>query len=82
MRARHWRATVEHAKTKDILHAMKILRHKSIQSTLLHTQLINFENDDYQSATAKNVEEAQKPVEVGFEYVCDFSDVKLFRKRK
>ena len=79
---RHWKATMEYAKTKDILHVMKILGHKSIQSTLLYTQLVNFESDDYHSATAKSVEEAQKLVEAGFEYVCDFDETKLFRKRK
>jgi hypothetical protein len=41
-----------------------------------------FENDDYHSAVARDVTEAQKLVEVGFEYVCDFSGVKLFTKRK
>jgi hypothetical protein len=61
---------------------MKILGHKPIQSTLLYTQIVNFESDDYHSATAKNVEEARKLVEAGFEYVCDFDETKLFRKRK
>jgi hypothetical protein len=61
---------------------MKMLGHKNIQNTLLYTQLIDFETDDYHSATAKTVQEAQKLVEAGFEYVCDFEDVKLFRKRK
>jgi len=46
------------------------------------TQLVNFESDEFHSATAKNVEEAQKLVEAGFEYVCDFNGVKLFGKRK
>jgi integrase len=79
---RHWKATMEYAKTKDIIHVMKILGRKPIQSTLLYTQLVNFESDNYHSATAKTVKDAQKLVEAGFEYVCDFSDVKLFRKRK
>ena len=79
---RHWKATTEYAKTKDILHVMKILGHKNIQNTLLYTQLITFKSDDFHSATAKTVEDAQKLVEAGFEYVCDFGDVKLFRKRK
>jgi integrase len=79
---RHWKATTEYAKTKDILRVMKMLGHKSIQNTLLYTQLVNFENDDYYSATAKTVEEAQKLVEAGFEYVCNFEEIKLFRKRK
>jgi len=79
---RHWKATTEYAKTKDILHVMKMLGHRNIQSTLLYTQLVNFETDDYHSATAKSVEEAQKLVEAGFEYVCDFDETRLFRKRK
>ncbi len=79
---RHWKATTEYAKTKDILHVMKILGHRNIQNTLLYTQLITFKNDEFHSATAKTVEDAQKLVEAGFEYVCDFGEVKLFRKRK
>ena len=79
---RHWKATTEYAKTKDILHVMKILGHKNIQNTLLYTQLITFKNDEFHSATAKNVEDAQKLVEAGFEYVCDFGELKLFRRRK
>jgi len=79
---RHWKATMEYAKTKDILHVMRMLGHKNIQNTLLYTQLVNFESDDFHSATAQTVQEAQKLVEAGFEYVCDFADVKLFRKRK
>ena len=79
---RHWNATMEYAQTKDILHAIKIRGHRSIQNTLLYAQLVNFEGDEFHSATAKSVEEAQKLVTVGFEYVCDFNEVKLFRKRK
>jgi integrase len=79
---RHWKATTEYAKTKDILHVMKLLGHKNIQNTLLYTQLITFKNDEFHSATAKTVEDAQKLVEAGFDYVCDFGELKLFRKRK
>jgi len=79
---RHWKATMEYAKTKDILHVMKMLGHKNIQNTLLYTQLISFENDDFHSATAKTVQEIQKLVEAGFEYVCESDEVKIFRKRK
>jgi integrase len=78
---RHCKATMEYAKTKDILHVMQMLGHRNIQNTLLYTQLIDFHNDEYHSATAKTVLEAQKLVE-GFEYVCDFGEIKLFRKRK
>jgi len=79
---RHWKATMEYAKTKDILHVMKMLGHRNIQNTLLYTQLISFENEEYHSATAKTVQDAQKLIEAGFEYVCEFGEVKIFRRRK
>ncbi|MDH5769703.1 MAG: hypothetical protein OEZ25_00215 [Candidatus Bathyarchaeota archaeon] len=44
---RHWKATMEYAKTKDLL------------STLLYTQLVHFESDDYHSAVAETIDEAK-----------------------
>lgn len=79
---RHWYATIEYHKTKDILHVMKVLGHKNIKNTMIYTHLIGFEGDEYHSATAETIEEASKLVEVGFEYVCEISGVQLFRKRK
>jgi integrase len=79
---RHWKATMEYHKTKDILRVKELLGHRSLNNTLIYTQLIDCESDDYHSATAKTVEEAKQLVETGFEYVCDVEDVKLFRKRK
>jgi hypothetical protein len=38
--------------------------------------------DNEQRATATTVQDAQKLVEAGFEYVCDFNEVIVFRKRK
>lgn len=79
---RHWRATIEYHKTKDILHVMRLLGHKSINNTLIYIQMINFESDEYSSAIAHTIVEAQKLVESGFEFVVDFNGEKLFRKRK
>ena len=80
---RHWKATMEYAKTKDILHVMKILGHKSIQNTLVYTQLIDFKSDEYVCKTAENAKEATQLVEGGFEYVCTTPEgIMLFRKRK
>jgi integrase len=79
---RHWKATMEYAKTKDILHVMRMLGHRNIQNTLLYTQLISFESDQFHSATAKTVLDAQKLIEAGFEYVCEFNETKIFKKRK
>jgi integrase len=79
---RHWKATMEYAKTKDILHVMEILGHRDIKTTLIYTQLINFKSDEYHSATAKTIEEATQLIEAGFEYICTYNNLMLFRKRK
>jgi integrase len=79
---RHWNATMEYHKTKDILHVMKRLGHKRIENTLLYTQLVQFESDEYHSATAENLNDAKKLIEGGFEYVCTYQDTMLFKKRK
>jgi integrase len=79
---RHWKATTEYAKTKDILYVMRMLGHKNIQNTLVYTQLVNLESDQFHSATAKTIDEARKLVEAGFAFVCDMESVKLFSKRK
>ncbi|RLI00117.1 site-specific integrase [Candidatus Bathyarchaeota archaeon] len=79
---RHWKATMEYHKTKDILHVMKMLGHRHLESTLVYTQLVNFKTEEYHSAVAHNVEEARRLIEQGFEYVCEVDGVHVFRKRK
>jgi hypothetical protein len=70
-------------RTKDILLVKEKLGHKNINNTLIYTHLVNFnDKEEYYSATAKTVEEAAKLIEQGFDYICDFDGVKLFRKRK
>ena len=61
---------------------MRLLGHKNIANTLIYTQLVEFESDEYCSAVASSVEEAKKLIEAGFEYVCSHKDEMLFRKRK
>jgi hypothetical protein len=59
------------------------LKTRGIANTLIYTQLVEFEGDDkYCSAITHNVEEAQKLIEIGFEYVYNHENVMLFRKRK
>jgi len=79
---RHWKATMEYAKTKDILHVMQLLGHKNIKNTLIYTQLVNFEGDEYICRVAKTLEQACQLVEAGFEYITDMDGLKIFRKRK
>jgi integrase len=81
---RHWKATMEYHRTKDILHVMKVLGHKSITNTIKYTQLIKSSDDEYVSKVAKTVEEARALIEAGYEYVTEFQNegIKIFRKRK
>ena len=79
---RHFKATMEYHKTKDILHVMRMLGHKNIKNTLVYTHLIECGDDEYVSKVARNAEEAGKLIEVGYEYVCTTPDeLLLFRKR-
>ena len=40
---RHWKVTLEYHKTRDILHVKEILGHKSLNNTMLYTQLIRLQ---------------------------------------
>jgi len=80
---RHYFATMLYYKTKDILLVKEKLGHKKIETTLIYTQLVNFNDDEeFHSAVAKTLREAQELIETGWEYVTTFNDVMLFRKRK
>ncbi len=73
---------MEYHKTKDILHVKQLLGHRNINSTLVCTQLVNFECDDFHVKTAKTLEEACELAKAGFEYFTEIKDVQVFRKRK
>jgi len=79
---RHWKATMEYSRTKDILHVQQLLGHRDIKTTMIYTHLVQFEGDEFHSATAETVAEAEKLIAAGFEYVCTYNDVMIFRKRK
>ena len=79
---RHWKATMEYHRTKDILHVMQMLGHRDIKTTLIYTQLISFEGDDYHVKASKTLEEDEELLKTGFEYVTERGSVKIYRKRK
>ncbi len=79
---RHWKATMEYHKTRDILHVMQMLGHRNINNTLVYTRLIDFKDDDYVARIAHSEQEVCQLIESGFEYVCDFQGNKIFKKRK
>jgi hypothetical protein len=60
------------------------LGHKKLENTDLFTQLVIFGNDQYHVSHARNLEEENKLIEAGFEYVhySDKDEVAIYRKRK
>jgi len=82
---RHWKATMEYVRTKDILHVKEMLGHVNISNTLKYIHLasaVSNLEDEFHCKTAKTVQDAKALIESGFEYVTDLDGVKLFRKRK
>ena len=81
---RHWKATMEYHKTKDILHVKQLLGHRDINTTLIYTHLVSFKSDEYHVAIAKTKEKKTQLLSEGWEFVCQDStdDLMYFRKPK
>ena len=85
---RHWKATMEYHRTKDILHVQRFLGHKNIQNTLIYidleANLFVASSEGFTTRIAQNAGEACSLIESGFEYVTgEYHDGgKIFRKRK
>jgi hypothetical protein len=56
--------------------------HRSITSTLIYTHLVNFEDNEYHTATAKSLKEDEELLKAGFEYVTERDGIKIYRERK
>jgi integrase/transposase-like protein len=85
---RHWKGTMEYHLTHDIIHVKELLGHMRIDNTMVYINLegaiFASKNNEFYSAVAKNIEDACKLIEAGFEYVTgEYNDGgKIFRKRK
>ena len=80
---RHFKASHEYYKTKDIVHVKELLGHRCLKNTLIYVHLNKFEGDDnYIVKVAKSIEQYCSLLESGFEYVSDFGECKVCRKRK
>lgn len=76
---RHWKATTEYHKTRDILHVKELFGHRNINSTLIYMHLIKFEDDEFHTATAKSIKEDEELMKAGFEYVTERDGIKIYR---
>jgi integrase len=79
---RHFYACKLYHQTKDILLVRERLGHRSILNTMVYTQLVDWESDDYATATATTVDEAKKLAEAGWEKWDIIDGVHIYRKRK
>ena len=55
---RHWKATMEYHRTKDILHVQRLLGHKNIDNTMIYIDveraLFQTSNDEFHVRVAKS----------------------------
>jgi site-specific recombinase XerD len=81
---RHWKATMEYHRTKNIKHVQQMLGHRKLENTDFYTQLLNFESDEWNVAHATNLQEENKLIEAGFEFIrySEKDQVAIYRKRK
>ena len=81
---RHWKATMEYHRTKDILHVMQLLGHRDINTTLIYTQIVSFESNEFIPRRAKSKEEEDALIKAGFEFVRydHMNKEAIYRKRK
>jgi integrase len=85
---RHWKATTEYHKTKDIMHVASILGHKDIRSTQNYIVIENalYSNtfdDEWTHKVCHSLEEEGKLINAGFELVRAVNETTtIYRKRK
>jgi integrase len=81
---RHVRGTLDVHNHVPLFEVKERLGHKFIGNTEKYVhwnrQLYHDRNDRYYFAAVSTVEEAQKLIETGYEYVTDMQELKLFRK--
>jgi len=54
----------------------------NIKNPFVYNQLITVKDEDFTSKVVSSEIEVCKLIEAGFEYVCDYNNNKVFRKRK
>jgi integrase len=83
---RHWFATMDYHKGKDLLETARKLGHREIKNTMLYIQLdkqlFSSKDDNYTVRIAHTNEEVKGLLEIGFEWVGEKSDAIFLRKPK
>jgi integrase len=80
---RHWGGTmIAYYSRGNMLVVKKMLRHKAIASSMKYVGDINFEEEDFETATATTVEEAEKLAQAGYQKFDEFSGIHIYRRPK
>lgn len=80
---RHWRATMEYSKTREIYAVKRLLGHKCLKNTDRYQHMVKFPHEEYISKVAKTIEEAQELLTSGFRFERDYGcEGKIFIRRK
>jgi integrase len=82
---RHYHATKLFNETKSLPLVMERLGHRNINSTMVYTHIVEFdeESQNYHHATAKDEKEAGQLIDNGWTYVLTTpQNIMMFRKRK
>ena len=83
---RHWKGTMEYHRTHDPWHVKQLLGHRSLKSTEIYINveqaIFNDSNSEFHVAVTSTLKETAMLLEQGFEYIMDYGDKKLLRKRK
>jgi integrase len=79
---RHYFATNLYHKTKDILYVKQQMGHKRIDTTLIYTQLLDLNDDEWICKTAITIEQATQLIEAGFTKADEIDGIHIYKKRK
>jgi integrase len=80
---RHWGGSmIAHYTNGNVLTVQKMLRHKSILSSMKYIHMINFKDDEFDVATATTVEEVKQLATEGFEKFDEINNIHIFRRPK
>jgi hypothetical protein len=71
-----------HYTNGNVLTVKRLLGHKRVENTMKYIGLTNFKDDEFEVATATDVDEAKKVLSAGFDYVTEKNGIMLFRRPK
>ena len=80
---RHWGGTmIAYRSNGNMLTVKKMLRHKAIASSMKYVGQIDFDDTEFETATATTVDEGEKLAQAGYNRFDEFNGVHIYRKPK